>query len=203
MSSAARWRRQTLTQGTAHNLQCLAFVTHAGSQSSPKPTPSSASWAWEPKSHLLTFFTFCRNPSGPGASCSSLRPPELPSGMANFPGSAQQGKAEEPEQDPAGAARLWHGFGADLSLGHAQSHFLMGFPSPMWLWRSARRLQHPRTGVTSGAAPPAGPAVPGLHSGVQGAAQPLPASLPGIIWPHAAGRAPRHVPHGCHLTQPW
>lgn len=78
LSSAARWRRQTLTQGTAHNLQRLAFVTHAGSQSSPKPTPSSASWAWEPKSHLLTFFTFCRNPSGPGASCSSLRPPRTP-----------------------------------------------------------------------------------------------------------------------------
>lgn len=52
---------------TAINVQSLAFITHTGLQSSPEPTPRTASWAWGPKSHLLTFLHCCHNPLEPQA----------------------------------------------------------------------------------------------------------------------------------------
>lgn len=83
--------------------QCLAFVTPAGSQSSPKPTPSSASWAWESRSHLLTFSTCCHNPSGPGPSGFSLRPPRTALQHGQVPQQCSAGESGGAGAGPRGS----------------------------------------------------------------------------------------------------
>lgn len=106
---------------------------------------------------------------------------------------------EELEQDPEGAARLWQGFGADLSLGNAQSHFLMGFPSATGLWCSARGC-----GAVPGAAAsqdrrPQGcrqcQQCPGCTVGCR--------VLPRDRCQGLSGLLQQPGPHGCHLTEPW